>query len=159
VQRAFDDPLVMAEYRLVGAAFAGEVTLAEPDRVDESGRRPVLRPRVMVRTSEVVRVDVGAVLTSPARPSQKATVISVAPVAGGAADVLLELSGGMGRKLVAEPGTVPGVGERVLLTTLSEAFRPGGSFPDPADTPWTHGGPPIYASPDAADEEPVINAD
>jgi hypothetical protein len=140
VQRAFDDPLVMAEYRLTGAAFAGVVTLAAPDRVDETGRRPVLRPRIMVAASEPVRVEPGATLTSPARPSQKAKVISIT-----GDEVLLELSGGMGRKLVAEPGSVPEVGERILLTTLSEAYRPGGAFPDPSQTPWTHGGPPAAA--------------
>jgi hypothetical protein len=137
VQRAFDDPLVMADYRLSGAAFGGVVTLAKADRIDDSGKRPVLRPRIMVEASEPVRVEAGAALTSPARPSQKATVISVT-----GSQVLLELSGGMGRKLVAEPGSVPAVGERLLLTTLSEAYRPGGSFPDPEQTPWTHGGPP-----------------
>lgn len=141
VQRAFDDPLVMAEYRLTGTAFAGEVTLANPDRIDDSGKRPVLRPRIMVATTEPVRVEPGATLTSPARPAQKARVISVTATPAGF-DVLLELSGGMGRKLVAEPGSVPAVGENLLLTTLSEAYRPGASFPDPADTPWTHGGPP-----------------
>jgi hypothetical protein len=141
VQRAFDDPLVMAEYRLTGAAFRGEVTLANPDRIDDTGKRPVLRPRIMVATTEPVRVEPGANLTSPARPTQKAKVISLTPTATGT-DVLLELSGGMGRKLVAEPGSVPEVGERLLLTTLSEAYRPGSAFPDPADTPWTHGGPP-----------------
>ena len=137
VQRAFDDPLVLAEYRLSGAAFAGEVTLAKADRIDDSGRRPVLRPRIMVHTEEEVRFEPGTSLTSPARPSQKAKVISVN---GG--DVVLELSGGMGRKLVAEPGSVPAVGERLIFTTLSEAYRPGGAFPEPDDTPWTHGGPP-----------------
>lgn len=137
VQRAFDDPLVMADYRLSGAAFGGVVTLAKADRIDDSGKRPVLRPRIMVQATEPVRVEAGATLTSPARPSQKATVISI-----NGSDVLLELSGGMGRKLVAEPGSVPEVGERLLLTTLSEAYRPGGSFPDPEQTPWTHGGPP-----------------
>jgi hypothetical protein len=142
VQRAFDDPLVMAEHRLTGNAFAGTVTLAAPDRIDDSGKRPVLRPRIMVATSETVRVAAGASLTSPARPAQKAKVISVTPTATGC-DVLLELSGGMGRRLVAEPGSVPDVGEEILLTTLSEAFRPGGAFPDPAETPWTHGGPPV----------------
>ncbi|WP_306212255.1 hypothetical protein [Actinoplanes sp. RD1] len=141
VQRAFDDPLIMAEYRLMGAAFAGEVTLVKADRIDDTGRRPVLRPRIMVRTTETVRVEPGAVLSSPARPAQKATVISVQP-SGDAVDVVLELSGGMGRKLVAEPGSVPVVGERLLLTTLSEAYRPGGAFPEPEQTPWTHGGPP-----------------
>ncbi|MGX6602063.1 hypothetical protein ACWKSP_08015 [Micromonosporaceae bacterium Da 78-11] len=148
VQRAFDDPLVMAEYRLSGAAFGGTVTLANPDRIDDTGKRPVLRPRIMVATTEPVRVEPGAALTSPARPAQKAKVISVAPTPDGGTDVLLELSGGMGRKLVAEPGSVPAVGERLLLTTLSEAYRPGGSFPDPADTPWTHGGPVEVAEPE-----------
>jgi hypothetical protein len=96
----------------------------------------------MVATTETVRVEAGASLTSPARPAQKARVISVTPTPDGY-DVLLELSGGMGRKLVAEPGSVPEPGEQILLTTLSEAFRPGGAFPDPAETPWTHGGPPV----------------
>jgi hypothetical protein len=141
VQRAFDDPLVMAEHRLTGAAFTGVVTLADPDRIDDSGKRPVLRPRIMVATTETVRVEPGASLTSPARPAQKARVVAVTATAGGA-DVLLELSGGMGRRLVAEPGSVPAVGERLLLTTLSETYRPGAAFPDPAATPWTHGGPP-----------------
>jgi hypothetical protein len=145
VQRAFDDPLVLAEYRLTGAAFAGVVTLANPNRVDDSGKRPVLRPRIMVHTAEPVRMEVGTSLTSPARTAQKARVVSVSP-AGDGFDVLLELSGGMGRKLVAEPGSVPEVGEQLVLTTLNEGFRPGGAFPDPEQTPWTHGGPPVVAA-------------
>jgi hypothetical protein len=153
VQRAFDDPLVMAEHRLTGAAFAGDVTLAKADRVDDSGKRPVLRPRIMVVTAEPVRVEAGATLTSPARPGQKARVVSVTVIDGQRTEVLLELSGGMGRKLVADPGSVPEVGERLLLTTLSEAYRPGGAFPEPDRTPWTHGGPPAPEpyGPDAAD--------
>jgi hypothetical protein len=142
VQRAFDDPLVMAEYRLTGAAFVGDVTLAKADRIDDSGKRPVLRPRIMVVTTEPVRVEPGATLTSPSRPGQKALVISVTAVDASKTEVLLELSGGMGRKLVAEPGSVPEAGERLLFTTLSEAYRPGSAFPDPEQTPWTHGGPP-----------------
>jgi hypothetical protein len=149
VQRAFDDPLVMAEYRLTGEAFTGTVTLAKADRVDESGKRPVLRPRIMVLTTETVRVDAGAALFCPARPGQKASVISVTRSDGPKTEVLLELSGGMGRRLVAEPGSVPEVGERLLYTTLSEAYRPGGSFPDVDQTPWTHGGPPQPPAPAA----------
>jgi hypothetical protein len=53
----------------------------------------------------------------------------------------------MGRKLVAEPGSVPAVGEDLLLTTLSEAYRPGGVLPEPEQTPWTHGGPPAPYDP------------
>ncbi|GGK86886.1 hypothetical protein [Mangrovihabitans endophyticus] len=157
VQRAFDDPLVMAEHRLTGAAFAGTVTMSAPDRVDDTGKRPVLRPRIIVQTTEPVRVATGAALTSPARPGQKATVVSitrlpapraadtlVAPDAGDepVTEVLLELSGGMGRKLVAEPGSVPQAGETLLLTTLTDSFRRPVPFPEAADTPWTHGGPP-----------------
>jgi hypothetical protein len=160
VQRAFDDPLVMAEYRLTGEAFTGTVTLAKADRIDDSGKRPVLRPRIMVVTTEPVRVDAGATLTSPARPGQKAKVISVTTQPGPTTEVLLELSGGMGRRLVAEPGSVPEAGERLLFTTLSEAFRPGGSFPDPDETPWTHGGPPVYEQPlpDPAEETSPVPA-
>ncbi|SBT52403.1 hypothetical protein [Micromonospora auratinigra] len=143
VQRAYDDPLVMAEHRLTGEAFVGEVTLADPKRVDDSGKRPVLRPRIQVVTTEPVLVPVGAALYSPARPGQKAKVVFVTPGADGKTEVVLELSGGMGRGLTAPPGTVPEVGERLCLTTLSDAYLPAGAFPAPEETPWTHGGPPV----------------
>ncbi|MEV4479115.1 hypothetical protein [Micromonospora coxensis] len=150
VQRAYDDPLVMAEHRLTGEAFVGEVTLADATRVDDSGKRPVLRPRIQVVTTEPVLVPVGATLYSPARPAQKAKVVFVTP-ADGKTEVVLELSGGMGRGLTAPPGTVPEVGERLCLTTLSDAFMPAGAFPAPEETPWTHGGPPVSGVDPAAD--------
>jgi hypothetical protein len=142
VQRAYDDPLVMAEHRLTGEAFVGEVTLADPKRVDDSGKRPVLRPRIQVVTTEPVLAPVGAALHSPARPGQKAKVVSVTPGADGKTEVVLELSGGMGRGLTAPPGSVPEVGERLCRTTLSDGYLPAGAFPAPEETPWTHGGPP-----------------
>ncbi|MFG2060432.1 hypothetical protein ACGFIK_03330 [Micromonospora sp. NPDC048871] len=142
VQRAYDDPLVMAEYRLTGEAFVGEVVLADPGRVDDSGRRPVLRPRIQVVTTDPVLVGVGAALSSPTRPGQKARVVFVTPGAEGRTEVVLELSGGMGRGLTATPGSVPEVGERLCYTTLSEAYVPAGTFPAVEETPWTHGGPP-----------------
>ncbi|SCE70208.1 hypothetical protein [Micromonospora mirobrigensis] len=141
VQRAYDDPLVMAEHRLAGEAFVAEVTLADPGRVDDSGKRPVLRPRIQVVTTEPVLVPAGATLCSPVRPAQKAKVVFLTP-AEGKTEVVLELSGGMGRGLTAPPGSVPEVGERLCLTTLSDAFLPAGAFPEPEETPWTHGGPP-----------------
>lgn len=140
-QRAYDDPLVMAEHRLAGEAFAGQVVLADPTRVDDSGRRPVLRPRIMVRTTDPVLVPVGAVLHGPVRPGQKARVVLVTP-RDEATDVVLELSGGMGRSLTPASGSVPDVGETVCYTTLTDAFVPPAAFPDPEQTPWTHGGPP-----------------
>ncbi len=141
VQRAFDDPLMMAEYRMTGEAFAGTVTAAEPDRVDATGRRRVLRPRVIVETDDVVLAVPGTVLTSPARPSQQARVVSVTS-AGNRTAVLLELKGGMGRALTPEPGSVPETGEAVCYATFGDGFQRLPDFPAPEDTPWTHGGPP-----------------
>ncbi|MGC5661556.1 hypothetical protein ACN261_14300 [Micromonospora sp. WMMD723] len=149
VQRAYDDPLVMAEHRLAGEAFVADVTLADPGRVDDSGKRPVLRPRIQVVTTEPVRMPVGATLWSTARPAQKAKVVFVTPAADGRTEVVLELSGGMGRGLTAPPGSVPQVGERLCLTTLSEAYLPAGTFPTAEETPWTHGGPPTYEQSEA----------
>ncbi|MGK5738542.1 hypothetical protein [Micromonospora sp. URMC 103] len=146
VQRAYDDPLVMAEHRLTGEAFVGEVTLADPGRIDDTGKRPVLRPRIQLVTTEPVLVPVGATLYSPARPAQKAKVVFLTPAADGKTEVVLELSGGMGRGRTAPPGSVPEVGERLCYTTLSDGFLPAGSFPPPEETPWTHGGPPATAA-------------
>ncbi|WP_329107716.1 hypothetical protein OG792_04850 [Micromonospora sp. NBC_01699] len=143
VQRAYDDPLVMADHRLTGEAFVGEVTLADPARVDDTGKRPVLRPRIMVVTTDPVLVQPGATLCSPTRPAQKARVVFVTRTGDGSkTEVVLELSGGMGRGLTAPPGTVPEVGERLCYTTLTDGYVPPGAFPSREDTPWTHGGPP-----------------
>ncbi len=67
---------------MTGEAFAGEVTEAEPDRAG-TGKRPVLRPWVTVATTDEVLIEPGAVLKSPARPGQQATVIDVVPPAPG----------------------------------------------------------------------------
>ncbi|RKR90418.1 hypothetical protein BDK92_4790 [Micromonospora pisi] len=143
VQRAYDDPLVMADHRLTGEAFVGEVTLADPARVDDSGKRPVLRPRIMLVTTDPVLFQPGTSLSSPTRPSQKARVVFVTPTGDGSkTEVVLELSGGMGRGLTAPPGTVPEVGERLCYTTLTDGYVPPGAFPTREETPWTHGGPP-----------------
>ncbi len=141
-QRAFDDELVMAQYRLTGEAFGGVVTAAQPDRLDETGRRRKLRPLVTVQTCDPLRIGPGTVVTSPVRPSQSATVLSVSEAAGAQAEVVLELAGGMGRSLTAVPGSVPAVGERLCYTTLTDSYQVRGSFPEREDTPWTHGGPP-----------------
>ena len=97
VERAYDDPLVMAEYRMTGEAFAGTVVEAAPDRLEPSaGKRPVLRPLVTVATSDDVLFAPGAVLRSPARPGQQATVTGIA-------------SPGTASPGAASPGTVPAV--------------------------------------------------
>ena len=153
VQRALDDPLVMAEYRITGEAFAGSVIAAEPGRVEATGRRRKLRPRIALTTEDPVRVEVGDSLRSPGRPGQRALVVSVS--AGRPAEVVLELSGGMGRTLTPVPGSVPAVGDRVCYTKLSDSYQPFGSFPSREETPWTHGGPPPEYVPDGEDANEV----
>jgi hypothetical protein len=155
-QRALDDPLVLADYRLTGEAFGGEVITAEPGRLDATGKRRKLRPLVTVLTQDWLRVRPGAELISPARSAQSATVVSVTarPAVDpldSAAEVVLELAGGMGRALTPVPGSVPEVGERLCYTTLTDSYQLRGSFPAREDTPWTHGGPPPEYVPDADD--------
>ncbi|MFC5182389.1 hypothetical protein [Actinomadura harenae] len=145
-QRAFDDPLVMAEQRLAGQAFGGVVTETEPERLDESGKRPKLRPYVRIRTEDPVRLDEGATVVNAARPGLKGKVVEI-----DGQDVLLELTGGMGRKLTAEPGVVPEPGQRVVFTSRTADSWGASKFPEREDTPWTHGGPPAEYEP--ADED------
>lgn len=150
-QRAFDDPLVMAEYRLTGEAFAGRVIAADASRTDSSGSRRKLRPHITVETADVVLADPGTLLTSPRRPGQNARIVSVSATDGQATHVLLELSGGMGRGLTATPGSVPERGDDMCYATFSDGFQPVPAFPDPEDTPWTHGGPPPQYLPSEED--------
>jgi hypothetical protein len=171
VERAHDDPLVMAEYRLTGEAFAGTVIDVDPTRLDTGGRKPKLRPWLIVQTTDAVIVEPGALLTCPDYPSQAAKVIQIAdadadadadndndadndPSTGGAL-VTLELSGGMGRALAAPPGSTPAAGDLVTYTTLRDDFQPAPQFPSREETPWTHGGPPPeYAPTDDDAQEP-----
>lgn len=142
VQRAFDDPLIMAEHRMAGEAFAGTVIKAQSDRVDASGSRRTLRPHIAVATDDRVRLEPGVEVVSPTRPRQKGVVLQVTSAGDGKFEVTIELSGGMGRALTPAPGSVPEVGEHLCYTTLSDTYQPLGSFPPLEETPWTHGGPP-----------------
>ncbi|GIJ51761.1 hypothetical protein Val02_86470 [Virgisporangium aliadipatigenens] len=142
VQRAMDDPLVMAEYRLGGEAFAGTVTYAAPDRIDASSGRRKLRPQILVHTDDPLRLTPGATVSDRSRPKQKAVIVRVSTLDSGGYEVQLELSGGMGNSLVAPPGSVPAVGERLTYSALDAAFRQPDRFPANEETPWTHGGPP-----------------
>ena len=142
VERAYDDPLVMAEYRMTGEAFAGDVVAADPVRLSREGKRPVLRPWITVATSDEVLFEPGAVLRCPRRPAQQATVKDVVLTGRGITQVVLELKNGMGRSLTPPPGSVPAVAENVTYTSLKDDFQHAPKFPDIQDTPWTHGGPP-----------------
>ncbi|TDC25677.1 hypothetical protein E1265_06320 [Streptomyces sp. 8K308] len=142
-ERAFDDPLVMAEFELTGEAVAGTVTAAEPGRTVRSAKgRAVLRPLItLTTTAGTGRLRVGDKVHSPARPTQAAEVLDLRVTTDGTHEIDFELSGGMGRKLQPPPGSVPELGEEVCYAS----FQPNKVTPPlPADedTPWTHGGPP-----------------
>ena len=66
-QRAFDDPLVMAEYRMTGEAFAGGRP-AEPDRCDDSGSRPSPAPDHGRDRGEVTAEPGAGLARPPAQP-------------------------------------------------------------------------------------------
>jgi hypothetical protein len=150
-QRAYDDPLVLAEYRLTGEAFAGTVVASSPDRIDASGSRRKLRPHVTVVSDDPVRLEPGVSVVSPGRAAQTGLVVSVSALSSGSFEVVLELSGGMGRSLTAPPGSVPEAGERLTYTTLTESYQAPAAFPSRDETPWTHGGPPVEYVPDDED--------
>jgi hypothetical protein len=153
-QRAFDDPLVMAEHRMMGEAFSGTVVAAEPERIDTTGPRRRLRPHVTVATEDPVRIEPGAGVVAPTRPKQKGSAVRVEVGPDGRYEVTVELSGGMGRALTPVPGSVPEVGERICYTTVTDTYQPVGSFPPLEETPWTHGGPPApYVASDADSTE------
>ena len=137
VQRAYDDPLVMAEYRLSGEAFAGEVVGVDLDHVEGEGRSRKLRPLVVLKTDDLVRLGPGTALGSPDRRGHGAELVSVA---GGL--VTLKVTKGMGRGRLPAPGSVPEPGERLCYTSLTDDFQGSPALPEREQTPWTHGGPP-----------------
>jgi hypothetical protein len=158
-QRSYDDPLVMAEYRLSGEAFRGTVVDADPGRVVRPTSRRVRRPLITVLTEDPVRLAPGdRELRDPQRPSQEATVMDV-EADGDQTRIRLELSGGMGSGATGPvpPGSVPAVGDTVTYTRLrADGYNYRGAFPNREDTPWTHGGPPAeyyVPTPDDAAED------
>ncbi|MFE7719107.1 hypothetical protein ACFU44_08680 [Nocardia rhizosphaerihabitans] len=147
-QCAFDDPLLMLEHRVTGAAFRGTVVHSEPDRVDRSGARPKLRPHIHIRTTDPFTAVVGEELTCVERPKQSGVVVEI-----DGDSIVLELSGGMGRKLVAEPGSVPEDGENLGFARFKPSpFNGQLNLPAREDTPWTHGGPPPEWTPHTDDD-------
>ncbi|MFJ8436988.1 hypothetical protein ACIQ9P_37415 [Kitasatospora sp. NPDC094019] len=152
-ERAFDDPLVMAEYELTGQAFSGEVVARDVDRFEPGSRSPKWRPTITVHSEHPVRLPVGTAVRSPARPGQPARVIDVTPH-DGTHLVILELSGGFANKRKPPPpdGTLADVGETVTYTDLDLGSQPA-KLPAEEHTPWTHGGPPTPYEPTDEDAE------
>lgn len=140
--RALDDPLVMAGYRVIGEAFQGTVVSVDRGRRIRSEKgRQVTRPLIEVRTTDPVHLPTGASLRSPARLTQKATIVGIDREPD-AAVVTLELEGGMGRAATPPPGTVPDRGDEVTYTSVYPDGIRTPDLPSTDNTPWTHGGPP-----------------
>ena len=153
LHRALDDPLVMAQYRVTGEAFRGEVIAVDRDRQITKNKRAWPRPRVWLRTADPALLRIGSKVASPARINQKKVVVVGLEREGADLIIELELQDGMGRGAKPEVGSVPEVGElRTYATLLSaETFTPP-PFPEAEATPWTHGGPPPAYVPDEADQ-------
>lgn len=147
---AFDDPFVLADRRSVGEAFAGTVVTAEPDRVvtTDSNRR-VPRPLVTIRTLDPTRLADDTKLISPSMPPRHKAVIVSTERDGEASLVTVEITGGMGRRLVPEPGTVPAIGQHVAYLP-DPGWRPTPLFPAPSQVPWTHSATTDAQDPEAA---------
>lgn len=150
-ERALEDPFILAELRTAGEAFAGEVTSAEPSRtVTTAAGRTVLRPRFTVHTGDPVRLEPGRVLVSPARPAQRAQVTRLVRTTTDA-DVILQVTQGMGTPGRPRPGAVPALGEQVSYT-LDPGYFAQRDYPPVDQTPWTHGGPPARPPAGPAEE-------
>ncbi|MFI8187308.1 hypothetical protein ACIF8T_00585 [Streptomyces sp. NPDC085946] len=150
---ALDDPLAMAARRLSGEAFAGEVT--DVAMAYSEGRRPGPRPLVTVRTDD--RPHLGErvkVYRSLGGKPQSAEFVGYEE---DGALVVLRILDKMGRGKEPEAGSVPEKGDPVCFTLFEHEPRGGAKLPDPEETPWTHGGPPGEATPEAAD--PVTEED
>lgn len=158
MQRALDDPLVLAQYRVTGEAFAGTIVDVDAERRDTSGRSPKPRPHIWLRTADPVVLRKGTKVACPQRPGQRPVVIAVTRERGDSGDseyvVELELVDGMGRKAVPEPGSVPEPGEYRCYSTVlaAERFAPP-PLPELEATPWTHGGPPAAYATTSADHD------
>ncbi|MFD4377063.1 hypothetical protein [Streptomyces sp. NPDC058486] len=156
-ERAYDDPLVMAEYELTGEAFTGVVAGRDEEHVIP-GKRPgstLWRPTITVHCDLPVSMTPGTAVKSPARPKQKAEIVEVTPHGAGVA-VVIQLNGGFDRKQrpPAPHGTLALLGEEVTFTSVDPQNLPS-SLPDDEDTPWTHGGPPEPYQPTDEDAEEV----
>ncbi|MEV5355602.1 hypothetical protein [Streptomyces sp. NPDC052693] len=154
-QEALDDPLVMAGRRLSGEAFAGEVTDVVMAYGD--GKRPSPRPLVTVRTDDRPHLGERAKVYRSLRGRPQSAEFVTAEEDG--AYLVLRILDKMGRGKEPEPGSVPEKGDRVCFTLFEHEQRGGAKLPDPEETPWTHGGPPGEAVPEAADpltEEDVL---
>ncbi|MFI5955922.1 hypothetical protein [Cryptosporangium sp. NPDC051539] len=138
VARSFDDPLVMAGYRVTGEAFAGTVLSVDATRrVTNDKGNLVTRPLVLVQSADPVHLAPGTTVAAPARPKQSGSVLDVT-----SGLVTIELDKGFGRGKTPAPGVLPSVGEAITYSSVLASAIRGPALPAADETPWTHGGPP-----------------
>ncbi|EXG81423.1 hypothetical protein [Cryptosporangium arvum] len=131
VSRSFDDPRVMADFRVTGEAFRGTVTEVDAERrVENENGNLVKRPLVVVRTEDPVHLAVGTAVGSPARPKQSGRVLEIDDGL-----VTVEIAKGLREAL-------PRVGDDLTYSSVLSSGGRGPNLPPVEDTPWTHGGPP-----------------
>ncbi|MGH3313938.1 MAG: hypothetical protein ACRDP3_25705 [Streptomyces sp.] len=154
-QEALDDPLVMAERRLAGEAFTGEVV--EVEMAYSEGKRPMPRPLVTVRTDDRPQPAEGRRVHRVTAEGAQQSAEFVPRRTPGPGLLTVRLTSGMGRGKEPAPGTVPEKGDRLCWTLFEHAPRGGPGLPDVEDTPWTHGGPPGSASAEPAGQQPLTS--
>lgn len=140
--RALEDEFVMAERRTTGDAFSGVVIHTEPDRIippQGPRQRAKRRPRLTVRTTDPVRLELNRLLAGPHDPAVHMAVCDIV-YASDATDVVLEIRTRTGTVNDPNRRSVPALGTTLLLTTAPEHFRRP-QFPSRDQIPWTHGGP------------------
>ncbi|WP_306215994.1 hypothetical protein [Actinoplanes sp. RD1] len=141
-ERAYDDPLVIADHRLAGEAFAGTVVAIDATRRVRAIQKLVSRPLVTVTSTDPVRLDEGQQVHDPSRDGQRALITRIEETTDGWV-IELELQDKMGRGRTPAPGSVPAVGDELVYTAVADTFvRRGRAWPTRDDIPWTHGGPP-----------------
>lgn len=144
---ALEDPFLLAERRLSGEAVAGPVVDRDPGRlVTSAAGGQLLRPRVVVRTGDPVRLGSGQRLRLLGRDKLVGEIAAVEDD-GEETLVTVDIVGGVGRGKAPSPGSVPELEEELCLTP-GEDFAPTREFPPLEETPWTHGGPPAEAGAD-----------
>ena len=163
VERAYDDPLVMAEYRLTGEAFAGTVVDGRPDPArHRAARRPSSAPWLTVRDhrrghrrawrgAHLPRTRPGSrdgqrscrrVRRHRRRPAETTTTTTTTATPRRHPGHPRAQAAAWAAPWPPRPAPSPAVGDEVTYTTLRDDFQPAPQFPSREDTPWTHGGPP-----------------
>lgn len=131
-QKAFDDPLIMAEFEAQGQCVSGIVTFADISNkeVKAGNKRATQVPLITINMMSPTRLLMGTDLVWAADPRVKGQIRQV-PSGGRPGDCILAVTAGHDR------GTrLPSLGTRTTFVTL-EVF--GGQAPDsPGEVPWTH---------------------